>query len=202
MEQIRTGGAFRDVQQSSDLTVPEPLHVVQDDDRTLALTERREAKMEPGSEVGGLAGILPDRRQVLAQRVGIANPPATGRIEGRVRDDPVEPRAEGLAGKKSIEGSKGVKEAILHRILGVLVRRHDRACDRVRPSLVGTHERPERVSIAALRRRDELVFVGRAERACRGGAWGGGHLRRGSVGTGTVRAVRGLCMCANEGEGG
>jgi hypothetical protein len=53
-----------------------------------------------------------------------------------------------------------VQEAFLDGVLRILVRHHDGACDRVRPSLVRPDEGPKRVLIAALSGRHELAFLG------------------------------------------
>ena len=47
----------------------------------------------------------------------------------------------------------------MNRILGILVRQHDRACDRVRATLVQSHERGKRLGVTALGGDDERMLT-------------------------------------------
>ena len=164
MEQIGPGRAFRDTQQSSDLTMPESLDVVEYDDRALPLGEHGESRMESGAKIRRFGGIVPAGRKILAQRVGVAHAPAARRVQGSVRDDAVKPRAKRLAGKKPIEGSERMEKAVLHRVLSILVSRNDGASDRVGSPLVRANECAKRFRITALRIRHQALLLGRAER--------------------------------------
>jgi hypothetical protein len=68
-----------------------------------------------------------------------------------------------------------MQESVLHRILGILMRRRDRASHCVGTPLVRPDERAERGGVTALRARHKsLLFrrVQRSERHC--GHWRGG----------------------------
>jgi hypothetical protein len=73
------------------------------------------------------------------------------------------------SGRKAVEGAEGVQEALLHRVLRVLVREDDRARHRVGAPLVAADEHRERLRVAGLRGEHDLALggevVGRRRRA-------------------------------------
>src|ERR1700728_4408200 len=99
--------------------MPEALHVVEHDDRALALRQRREPRVQPGTQIRLFGGVVPSRREVFTQRLGLAHTAAARAIERRVGDDAVEPSAEGLARKEATERAVRMQEAVLHGILRV-----------------------------------------------------------------------------------
>jgi hypothetical protein len=91
-----------------------------------------------------------------------------------------------------------VQKAVLYGVLRVLVRRHDRARHGVGSPLVGAYQCAKRLGIAALRTRDQTLFVGRLERAERRRR----GCRRGRFGARAAGPLRGVCLGADEREGG
>jgi len=160
MVKIGPSGSFRNTERASDLAMSESLHVVQDDHRALPVGEVRERLLEPLAQLARLRGIAEGKRDVLRQLVGVADLPTAHEIERRIGHDPVEPRPEWLIGAKPVERSVRVEEPLLHRILGVLVREHDRADDTVCAALVQPDERREGLVRSALRR-DDYGALGR-----------------------------------------
>lgn len=129
MEQIRPRGALGYAKQSPDLAMTEALYVVQDDDRPLAFRELSEGAAEPGPQVSALGRVAGRQGEIVGQGVGFADATAAGQIERCVGDDAVQPRTKRLSRKEPVEGSIGVEEPVLYRVLGVFVCCHDGPSD-------------------------------------------------------------------------
>ena len=100
----------------------------------------RERLLQPLPQLTGFRRIAERERDVVRQLVRVANLSPAHEIERRIRHDPVEPRPEWLIGAKPVERAVRVEEALLHRVLCILVREHDGADDTVRPPLVNPDE--------------------------------------------------------------
>ena len=155
MVKIGPSGPFGNTERTSDLTMSEAFHIVQDDHRALPVGEVRERLLEPLAQLARLRRIAEGDRDVLGQLVGVADLPSAHQIERRIRHDPVEPRPEWLIGTKPVERAVRVEEPLLHRIFSVLVREHDGADDTVRTALMQPDEGREGIVRSALRRDDD-----------------------------------------------
>jgi hypothetical protein len=164
VKQVRACRPLGDIEQPSDLAVTEALDIVEHDHGTLAIGEQGERVYEAGTQIRCFRGIRGDGRQILRQGVGFAHSSSTREIEGCVGNDAVQPRAEWLARDKPIERAVRVQESFLDGVLGVLVRRDNGPSDAIGTSLMGVHQGAERVTVAALRRRDESAFLGLRQR--------------------------------------
>ena len=117
------------------------------------------APVEPPPELIGFPRVAKRRRDRVRQRIGVAHLLAARDVERGIGHDPVQPRAERLIRQEPVERPKRVQEPFLNRILGILVREHDRPRHRVRPPLVKTHERGKRFRIALLRGDDKRLLL-------------------------------------------
>ncbi len=165
MKQVRACRPLGDIEQPSDLAVTEALDIVEHDHGTLAIGEQGERVHEAGTQIQCFRGIRGDGRQILREGIGFAHSSSPREIEGRVRDDAVQPRAEWLASDKPIERAVRVQESFLDGVLGVLVGRDNGPSDAIGTSLMRVHQGAERVTVTALRRRDESAFL--SLRECR-----------------------------------
>jgi hypothetical protein len=151
MMEIRSGSALGNSKHGANLSVCKTFQVVQYNHRSLTVGQLRQRLIQAAPQLVRLTRIPKGHGNRVRQFIRIANFPPPHQIERRIGHDAVQPRAERLIGKKTIQCLEGVKKSFLDRILRVLVREHDRAAHGVRPTLMLTDERSKSLALPALR---------------------------------------------------
>lgn len=164
MVQVRTGRSLGNPEHLADFCVLEAFHVVEDDHRPLPIPKRGKRLIEEPAQLIRFAGVPERGRHGIGEGIGVADLLAPRDIQGRVGDNPVQPGPEGLIRNEPAEGAVGVEEALLHGVLGVLVREDNGACDGIRPPLVGADEGREGLGVTALGGEDVALLDGTVRR--------------------------------------
>ena len=71
----------------------------------------------------------------------------------------MEPRPEGLVGKETMQGAIRVQEPFLDGVFGILMREDNRPRDRVRATLLQTHQRRKGLVLAPLGSQHEHMLA-------------------------------------------
>lgn len=150
MVEIRTGRTLRDPKHGANFSVCKPFQIVQDDHRSLSVGELGQREVQAPSQLVRLPRIPEWHGNRVRQLVRVADFPPPHQIERRIGHDAVQPGAERLIGKETVQRFEGVKKALLNRVLRVFVREHDRATHGIGSTLVLAHERSEGFAVSAL----------------------------------------------------
>ncbi|MBV6521858.1 MAG: hypothetical protein MNPFHGCM_02002 [Gemmatimonadaceae bacterium] len=156
---VGSSGPLWNPQYLPDLRMLEPFHIVQDDHGPLSFTKRFQRSGEPAAEFVRFGRIPEGRSDRLRQGVRIPDLLPPSDVQRSVCNDPVKPRRECLIWQESIQRSEGVQEALLNRILRILVGQHDRTRDCICATLVHAHEFREGVGVASLGCDDQSVLA-------------------------------------------
>lgn len=157
--QIGSSSSLGDAEDLSDFRMLEAFHIMKDDHCPLAFPEFVEGHSKAASQFIGFCWIAEGRSDAFGEGVGVTHFLSSRDVERSVGHDAMEPRGECLVGKEPIQGTERVEEPFLHGVFGVFVREHDRARDRVCPSLMRLNERGERIGVAALSSKHQLVLA-------------------------------------------
>ncbi len=159
MVQIRSGGSARYTQHLADFRVRKALYIMQDDYRPCTIRELLQRRLEPLTQLSTLRWIAERGRNRFGDFLRISNLSPAGQIERRVRDDSIEPCAESLCRVEAVDRLIRPQESLLHRILRVLVRHHDRSGHYIRAPLMKTYEPGEAPFIPLPGETYELPFL-------------------------------------------
>ncbi len=159
MVEIRSGRALGNAEEKPDLTVPESLHIVEENDRTLTRRETRERGTQPRTKIRRLSRIAELRCQGVRQLVGVPHFPPARNVQRRIGHYTVQPGPKRLVRPKAVQRTIGVQKSLLDGIFGIFVRRDDRSGNRVCAPLVRAYQRPERRRITVLRGANERALI-------------------------------------------
>ena len=81
-------------------------------------------------------GIVEGARHCIREFLRAPHLAATSEVESSVGDNPIQPGPEGLRWIEPVQRLMRAQKSFLHRVFGIFVRQHDRACYRIRPSLM------------------------------------------------------------------
>ncbi len=164
MVQVRSRRTLGDAQRLSDLGVREPFYVMQHQHRSHSLRQLRHRLTQPPMQLICLGRISERSSQRLMQLVRCSDLSPPRKIERGVRDDPVQPRPEGLFQIEPIERLIRPDECFLDGILRILMYCDD--CPRHSVSTLGVYpdKHAERRLVALLGRGGKGPLVRRITR--------------------------------------
>jgi hypothetical protein len=187
------------------------LEVSQRKCRALERRQRLQHRVDPRAQLlpCGLA-IGPGRRarESRKKRLGLVAAvlddvfgAAADRVDGTVRGDAMDPRAEARSRLEPRQLPVRLQKGFLHHVLGILLVAHDSKCDAEDSPAVPLDERAERIPIAGPRLREDEVFSavhGQRLDGARRNVLGPGA---GCAGCGVLRCEVPGCRCPSPGPG-
>src|SRR5947209_10634298 len=117
--QIGPGRALRYSQHLANLSVRKTLYIVQDDYRSLSVSQLRQRNIQSPPQLIRFARVTERHRNRFRQLVRIADFPPPHQVERRIGHDAEQPRAKRLIGEKTVERPEGVEKSLLNRVLRV-----------------------------------------------------------------------------------
>lgn len=135
------------------------LDVVEHDNRTRSIRKRRQRRPQPLAQLATLRRITERGRNEIRQLLRVPDLPPPCQVQGRIGYDPVQPGTESLRGIEPVKCLIRAQKPILNRILGVLMCQHNRPRNRIRTTLVQTHEAGKTPLISLFGETDELSLL-------------------------------------------
>lgn len=166
MVQIRASRSARDPQHLSNLCVRKALNIMHHYHRPRPRLKLRQGSLEPLFQLTALRRIVERGRNRFRELFGGTDLLAPSQIEGRIGDDPIEPRAERLSRVEPFEGLVRAQESVLNRVFSVLMRHDDRPRHYIRASLVQTHKAGKTPLVALSGQTYELSLLIRNTYGC------------------------------------
>ena len=157
--QIRPSGTARYTQHLANLRVRKALDIMEHNHRPRTIGKGGERRFQSLPQLTAFSRIVKGARHGIRELLCVPHLATASEVESRVGDDAIQPGSEGLRRIESIQRLVRAQKSFLHRVFGIFVRQDDRACYRVRPSLMQPHEPGKAPIITRPGKADELFFL-------------------------------------------
>ena len=127
--------------------------------RTRTIGKLRKRRFQSLPQLTAFRRIMEWARHCIREFLRVPDLATTSEVESSVGNDPIEPGPEGLRRIESVQRLMRAQKSFLHRVFGIFVRQDDRACYRIRPSLMKPHEPGKTPIMTCLGKANELFFL-------------------------------------------
>lgn len=132
---------------------------MKDNHRSRTIGKLRKRRFQSLPQLTAFSRIVEWTRHCIRELFRIPDLATTSEVESSVGNDASQPGPEGLRWIESVQRLMRAQKSFLHRVFGIFVRQDDRACYRIRSSLMQAHEPGKTPIITCLGKANELFFL-------------------------------------------